>query len=119
MEFYPGMSKKFEGADFTVLKEVIHTYQGCYRKEKLLALQRFYQFCVKHQVADIETMTLDKEQQFEQELSEEFRGKKRSTVFGILQMSRKILFLQAPEIHWKASVWFWNASIFQGTDESK
>lgn len=91
---------------FTVLKEVIHTYQGCYRKEKLLALQRFYQFCVKHQVSDIETMTLDKEQQFEQELSEEFRGKKRSTVFGILQMSRKILFLQAPEIHWKASVWF-------------
>lgn len=32
---------------FTVLKEVIHTYQGCYRKEKLLALQRFYQFCAK------------------------------------------------------------------------
>ena len=91
---------------FTVLKEVIHTYQGCYRKEKLLALQRFYQFCVKHQVADIETMTLDKEQRFEQELSEEFRGKKRSTMFGILQMSRKILFLQAPEIHWQANVWF-------------
>lgn len=51
-------------------------------------------------------MTLSEEQQFEQELSEEFRGKKRSTVFGILQMSRKILFLQAPEIHWKANVWF-------------
>lgn len=91
---------------FTVLKEVIHTYQGCYRKEKLLALQRFYQFCAKHQVADIEIMTLTKEQQFEQELSEEFRGKKRSTMFGILRMSRKILFLQAPEIHWNANVWF-------------
>ena len=25
-------------------------------------------------------------------------------MFGILQMSRKILFLQAPEIHWKANV---------------
>ena len=61
---------------------------------------------MKHQVADIETMTLDKEQRFEQELSEEFRGKKRSTMFGILQMSRKILFLQAPEIHWQANVWF-------------
>ena len=91
---------------FTVLKEVIHTYKGRYRKEKLLALQRFYQFCAKHQVADIETMTLAKEQRFEQELSEEFRGKKRSTMFGILQMSRKILFLQAPEIHWQANVWF-------------
>lgn len=106
MEFYHGVPKKFEDADFTVLKEVIHTYQGCYRKEKLLALQRFYQFCAKHQVADIEIMTLTKEQQFEQELSEEFRGKKRSTMFGILRMSRKILFLQAPEIHWNANVWF-------------
>ena len=101
---------------FIVLKEVIHTYKGRYRKEKLLALQRLYQFCVKHQVADIETMTLAKEQQFEQELSEEFRGKKRSTMFGILQMSRKILFLQAPEIHWQANVWFWNASIFPGNE---
>ena len=27
-------------------------------------------------------------------------------MFGILQMSRKILFLQAPEIHWQANVWF-------------
>lgn len=91
---------------FIVLKEVIHTYEGWMRKEKLLALQRFYQFCAKHQVADIETMTLAKEQQFEQELSEEFRGKKRSNMFGILQMSRKILFLQVPEIHWQANVWF-------------
>lgn len=91
---------------FTVLKEVIHTYKGRYRKEKLLALQRLYQFCMKHQVADIETMTLAKEQQFEQELSEHFRGEKKSAVFGILRMSRKILFLQAPEIHWNANVWF-------------
>lgn len=91
---------------FTVLKEMIHTYEGCTRKEKLLALQRFYQFCVKRQVADIETMTLAEEQQFAQELSEYFRGKKKSAVFGILRMSRKILFLQVPEIHWKANVWF-------------
>ncbi|MFR2167569.1 MAG: tyrosine-type recombinase/integrase [Coprococcus sp.] len=91
---------------FTVLKEVIHTYKGRYRKEKLLALQRLYQFCAKQQVADIEIMTLAKEQQFEQELSERFRGEKKSAVFGILRMSRKILFLQAPEIHWNANVWF-------------
>ena len=91
---------------FTVLKEVIHTYKGRYRKEKLLALQRLYEFCAKQQVADIETMTLVKEQQFEQELSEHFRGEKKSAVFGILRMSRKILFLQAPKIHWNANVWF-------------
>lgn len=44
MGFYTGVSPKFEDADFTVLKEVIHTYKGRYRKEKLLALQRLYQF---------------------------------------------------------------------------
>ena len=44
------------------------------RLTNLLALRRFYQFCVKHQVTDIETMTLSEEQQFEQELAEEFKG---------------------------------------------
>ncbi|WP_251392219.1 phage integrase N-terminal SAM-like domain-containing protein [Mediterraneibacter agrestimuris] len=91
---------------FKVLKEVIHTYEGWMRKEKLLALQRFYQFCVENQVADIETMTLAEEQRFGHELSEHFTGKKKSTVFGIIRMSRKILFLQATEIHWKANMWF-------------
>ena len=91
---------------FTVLKAVIHTYEGEIRKEKLLALRRFYQFCVKHQVTDIETMTLSEEQQFEQELAEEFKGRKKCAVFGILRTSRKILFIQAPEINWNANVWF-------------
>lgn len=91
---------------FMVLKAVIHTYEGEMRKEKLLALRRFYRFCVNHQVTDIETMTLSEEQQFEQELAEEFKGRKKRAVFGILRTSRKILFIQAPEIHWQANVWF-------------
>ena len=98
----------FEGKSYNTLVELCaeYTYEGEMRKEKLLALRRFYQFCVKHQVADIETMTLDKEQQFEQELAEEFKGRKKRTVFGILRTSRKILFIQASEIHWQANVWF-------------
>lgn len=97
---------------FTVLKEVIHTYKGRYRKEKLLALQRFYQFCVKHQVANIETMTLAKEQQFEQELSEHFRGEKKSAVFGILRMSRKSYFYRHRKFIGMRMCGFWNVSIF-------
>lgn len=91
---------------FTVLKEVIHTYKGWIRKEKLLALQRLYQFCVEEQVSDIETMTMEEEQRFEQELSEHFCRKKKSVGFAVIRMSRKILFLQAPEINWNANVWF-------------
>lgn len=98
--------RKLKMQIFTVLKEVIHTYEGWTRKEKLLALQRFYQFCVEKQVADIETMTLAEEQQFALKLSEDFGEKKKSVVFGILRMSRKILFLQAPKINWNANVWF-------------
>lgn len=98
--------RKLKMQIFTVLKEVIHTYEGWIRKEKLLALKRFYQFCVENQVADIETMTLEEEQRFEQELSEHVSGKKKSRVFAIIRMSRKILFLQAPEINWNANVWF-------------
>ena len=106
MEFYSGVSEKVENADFTVLKEVIHTYEGWTRKEKLLALQRLYQFCVVNQVSDIETMTLEEEQKFALKLSEDLGEKKKNAVFGILRMSRKILFLQAPEINWNANVWF-------------
>ncbi|MFR8174576.1 MAG: tyrosine-type recombinase/integrase [Roseburia faecis] len=91
---------------FTVLKEVIHTYEGWARKEKLLVLQRLYQFCAENQVSDIETMTLEEEQRFELELSGHFCRKKKSMGFAVIRMSRKILFLQAAEIHWKANVWF-------------
>ena len=107
-DFTLGCPRNLKMQIFTVLKAVIHTYEGEMRKEKLLALRRFYQFCVNHQVTDIETMTLSEEQQFEQELAEEFRkGRKKRTVFGILRTSkRKILFIQASEIHWQANVWF-------------
>lgn len=98
--------RKLKMQIFTVLKEVIHTYKGWTRKEKLLALQRLYQFCVEEQVSDIETMTMEEEQRFEQELSEHFCRKKKSMGVDVIRMSRKILFLQAPEINWNANVWF-------------
>lgn len=98
--------RKLKMQIFTVLKEVIHTYKGWTRKEKLLALQRLYQFCVEEQVSDIETMTMEEEQRFEQELSEHFCRKKKSMGVAVIRMSRKILFLQAPEIKWNANVWF-------------
>ena len=98
--------RKLKMQIFTVLKEVIHTYKGWTRKEKLLVLQRLYQFCVEEQVSDIETMTMEEEQRFEQELSEHFCRKKKSMGVAVIRMSRKILFLQAPEINWNANVWF-------------
>ena len=98
--------RKLKMQIFTVLKEVIHAYKGGTRKEKLLALQRLYQFCVEEQVSDIETMTMEEEQRFEQELSEHFCGKKKSVGVAVIRMSRKILFLQAHEINWNANVWF-------------
>ncbi len=85
MEFYSGVSEKVENADFY---GVIHTYEGWTRKEKLLALQRLYQFCVVNQVSDIETMTLEEEQKFALKLSEDLGEKKKNAVFGILRMSR-------------------------------
>ena len=107
MEFYFGVSEKVENADFTVLKEVIHTYEGWTRKEKIAGTAKDYiKFCVVNQVSDIETMTLEEEQKFALKLSEDLGEKKKNAVFGILRMSRKILFLQAPEINWNANVWF-------------
>ena len=105
---------------FTVLKEVIHTYKGRYRKEKLLALQRFYQFCAKHQVADIETMTLAKEQQFEQELSERFRGgKEKCCVWYPADEQKNPIFTGTGNSLECECVVFGTFPFFQRTNESK
>lgn len=91
---------------FCVLREMLVLDDHSLRKEKLLALQYLYEYCIQARVYDLQRMTLEEENGFYEFIANKQTGRKRSRTFGIINLSRKILFLQATEINWKANVWY-------------
>ncbi len=71
-------------------------------REHLRGLWRFYRFCVEEQVEDIEQMAFDQVRKYREQAMEAGQPK----TAGILDQCRKILFLQAKDIHWDADVWY-------------
>lgn len=71
-------------------------------REHLRGLWRFYRFCVEEQVEDIEQMAFDQIRKYREQAMEAGQPK----TAGILDQCRKILFLQAKDIHWDADVWY-------------
>lgn len=70
-------------------------------RTRLSALQMFYQFCAEKRIEDIEQINLLQTQEY-QRVTEE----KNPEAFRIRNICRKVLFLQAEEIHWNANVWY-------------
>ena len=71
-------------------------------REHLKGLWRFYRFCVEEQIEDIEQMAFDQNQKYRELEMEAGRPK----AAGILDQCKKVLFLQAKDIHWDADVWY-------------
>lgn len=71
-------------------------------RSRLSGLRLFYQFCMEEQVSDIEQLSLEQEQAYRRTTEEE----RMPRASCILDACRKILFLQAEEIHWNARVWY-------------
>lgn len=71
-------------------------------REHLKGLWRFYRFCVEEQVEDIEQMAFDQSRKYREQAVE--AGVPQEA--GILDQCRKVLFLQAKDIHWDADVWY-------------
>ncbi len=71
-------------------------------REHLRRLWRFYRFCIEEQVKDIEQMALGQIREYQKQVTEE--GLPRAA--GILDRCKKILFVQAEEIHWDADIWY-------------
>ncbi len=65
------------------------------------ALKLFYDFCVEESVEDIEMLELPVYQRFEETL-----GTRRERTISIVDLCRKILFLQEDKIHWDAHIWY-------------
>lgn len=71
-------------------------------RDHLKRLWRFYQFCIKAQIEDIEQMGLEQTMDYQKQVMEEGQPK----AVGIIDTCRRILFLQAKEINWDADVWY-------------
>lgn len=71
-------------------------------RTRLSGLQLFYRFCAKQQVPDIEQLGMKQAEEYRRATEEE----KSQRAFRILDVCRKILFLQAEEINWDARVWY-------------
>lgn len=67
-------------------------------------LHHLYDFCVEEEIDDLEGLELEQIQRFEKIVEQKVVNVKNS--MQIIDNSRKILFLTAPEIHWHANVWY-------------
>lgn len=105
-DFTKKCSRKLKEQIFECLNHVVTITETWRRKEKLMALQYFYGYCIQMGIADIETITLEQEEGFRHYLAQKMSGKVPSRFPGIIEFSRKRLFLQADQIHWYAQVWY-------------
>lgn len=105
-DFTKKCSRKLKEQVFECLNHVVAISGTWQRKEKLTALQYFYGYCIQMGIADIETITLEQEEGFRQYLAQQMSGRVSRNLPGIIEFSRKILFLQAGQIHWHAQVWY-------------
>lgn len=91
---------------FKCLDYVVTAYGAWERKEKLSALQYLYHYCGEMNIDDLELMTLEQETGFAKYLPEGLSGRRAVSQFGIIDLCRRNLFLQADQIHWHAQVWY-------------
>lgn len=72
------------------------------RLKYLAGLKRFFLFCIEEKIEDIELMDLKTEKKFRDNQEGAHAGKSD----GIVDLFRRVLFMEAKEIHWKAHVWY-------------
>lgn len=80
--------------------------QGMSKKDRsdyLTALKRLYEFCIKEQVADIESLELRQIDKFRDSIQ---YWREQDFAMRILEQSRKILFVESDEVYWNANVWY-------------
>lgn len=110
-DFRVEASENMKQQIFIVLHELIGTTQDNERlRWHLKCLRSFYGYCIEYQITDIEMLELDQVQKFKDVLTSEYGENKMS---GIVDRARKVLFMQAEEINWKANVWYLERFYFQ------
>lgn len=96
---------------FGVLHELIETTKDNERlRWHLKCLRIFYHYCIEQKIADIEMLELNQIQKFKDMLITEYG---ENNMAGIVDLARKVLFMQAAEINWRAHVWYLERFYFQ------
>ena len=94
---------------FTTLNAILQeNYRVLKRSEHLTGLQNLYRFCVQNNIADIEAIDAAQEQAFIHCLDNDTASDTRSQqrLMTALNICRKTVFLQNPEINWNANIWY-------------
>ena len=101
-DFARKASEKLKRQIFLLLNYILDNLYRDNPKERrvryLLPLHWLYDFCADEDIEDLEGMELGQIQQFEEIVEQKVVNVKNS--MQIIDNSRKILFLTAPEIHW-------------------
>lgn len=107
-DFSRKASEKLKRQVFLLLNYILDNLYRNNPKERrvryLLPLHWLYDFCVEEDIEDLEGLEVEQIQQFEKIVEHKVVNVKNS--MQIIDNSRKILFLTAPEIHWHANVWY-------------
>ena len=107
-DFFRRESEKLKKQVFLLLNYILDNLYRDDPKERrvryLLPLHWLYDFCVEEEIDDLEGLELEQIQRFEKIVEQKVVNVKNS--MQIIDNSRKILFLTAPEIHWHANVWY-------------
>ena len=116
-DFTADAPEKMKRQIFCILHYLIREYTNVKsRRRVMLGLRKFYEYCITEKVGDIESLELSQVEQFRAELAE-----REHRLFCIVNISRKVLFVEATEIHWNANVWYLERFRFEKTrvDPSK
>lgn len=107
-DFTRHCSERLKKQIFVALDCVIETYtERNTQRNRLLALQYLYDFCVRNGVGDIEKLEMKQIEKYQSSLRQKFKGKKIPPAYEhIIGIARKAVFLAAKEIHWQANIWY-------------
>lgn len=105
-DFTKQCAKKLKEQVFECLNYIVEFYEPKQRKKKLTVLSLLYEYCAQKRIADLELMTLEEEKQITEYLVKKISLKNLDGVYRIVELCRKILFIQGKQIHWHAQVWF-------------
>lgn len=95
-----GLKKQVFDVLHYMLKQQMNTSE---RSSNLAALKKLYEFCIREQVPDLEYLEQGQIERFKASI---LQKQMRERAMHILDESRKILFLEADEIHWNVNVWY-------------
>lgn len=91
---------------FDTLNEVINTYKNRnMKRNKLLALQRFYGFCAQHQITDVGKLEQPQIDLFESLLRNEGISTPEKYL-SIISFCQRVSFEKSENIPWDATVWY-------------